>query len=101
MMLSWRMPRARPGARASSKRNPSPSGPRWDMAAVMAPARDWAWWVRAAKGTPQMPHTLLFDLRRGEKGGAGTLDVAAETETGEAQTMIGVPGEQKAKNEEE
>jgi len=34
--------------------------------------RDSASVLREAKATPQIPHTLLFDLRRREEGGAGT-----------------------------
>src|SRR5438034_1281418 len=34
--------------------------------------RDSASALREAKATPQIPHTLLFDLRRREEGGAGT-----------------------------
>src|SRR5471032_278734 len=105
MMLRRRMPRARPGVRGSSKRNPSPSGPRCCRAAAMARTRDWACWSLAPKGatkaTTQMPHTLLFNLRSGKKSGARAGDMVAQVETRDAQAMIGIPGKQQAKNKEE
>jgi hypothetical protein len=53
-----------------------------------------------AKAAPQIPHTLLFYLRRGEKGSPGANNVAAKPKTGNSQTMIGVPGKQKANQKE-
>jgi hypothetical protein len=63
MMLSRRIPKASPGARGLPSRNPSSSGPRWRIAAHIARTRDSASVFREVKATPQMPHTLLFDLR--------------------------------------
>src|SRR6267378_1981444 len=73
MMLRRPIPSASPGARASPARKPSSSGPRWRSAAVIARTRDSASALREANATPHMPHTLLFDLRRGEEDGASGL----------------------------
>jgi len=75
-------PSASPGARASPVRKPSSSGPRCSIAAVIARTRDSASALREAKATPQMPHTLLFDLRRGEEGSARTDGVFPQTKRG-------------------
>src|SRR5271154_4297084 len=96
MMLSRRIPNARPGARDSPVRKPSSSGPRCSSAAVMACTRDSASALREAKATPQIPHTLLFDLRSGEEGGAGANNVFAETEAGDPEAIFGVPSQKHA-----
>ena len=67
-MLSRRIPKASPGARGSLKRNPSSSGPRCRSAAVMVRTRASASVLREVKATPQIPHTLLLDLRCGREG---------------------------------
>src|ERR1700722_2427212 len=85
MMLSRRMPSANPGARASPVRNPSSSGPRGSIAPASARTRDDASWLPDAKATPQIPHTLLLDLRSGKEG------VLAQVEAGNSQTAVGVP----------
>src|SRR6267143_5840245 len=94
IMLSRRIPSARPGARASPARNPSSSGPRWPIAAVIARTRDSASVLREAKATPHMPHTLLFDLRGGEEGGARTDSVLPQMEARDSQTAVRIPGKQ-------
>src|SRR5438045_5389765 len=81
-MLSRRMPRASPGARASLKRNPSSSGPRWRIAAHIALTRDSASALREVKATPQIPHTLFFDLRRREERRACPDQVFPKVEAG-------------------
>src|SRR5258708_23446027 len=97
MMLSRRIPSASPGARASPARNPSSSGPRCSIAAVIARRRDSACALREAKATPHMPHTLLFDLRRGEEGGAGSHGVRPQTEARDSQTAVCIPGKRSPK----
>src|SRR6266446_8377778 len=101
MMLSRRIPRASPGARASPARNPSSSGPRWRSAAVIARTRDSASALREANATPHMPHTLLFDLRRGEEGGAGTDSMLSQMEARDSQTAVRIPGQQGPQQQEE
>ena len=49
-----------------------------------------------AKATPQIPHTLLFDLRRGKKSSPGACHVKSKTKTRHIQTMIRIPGKQEA-----
>src|ERR1700719_597537 len=100
MMDKRRMPRASPGARGSFMMKPSPSGPRWDMAAVITRTRDWVSCLGVAKAAPQIPHTLFFYLRRREKGSTGANNVAAEVKTRHPQLMVGVPGKQEANNKE-
>src|SRR5271154_3318125 len=100
MMLRRRMPRASPGARGSAIRNPSSSGPRRCMAAVIALTRDSASAVRAAKATPQMPHTLAFDLRSRKEDRRGADQMLAEMEARNFQTPVGVPAEIRAQQEE-
>src|SRR5438046_8553948 len=87
MMLSRRMPKASPGARSSLKRNPSSSGPRCRIAAVIAFTRDSASVLRVVKATPQIPHTLFFDLRRREEGCARSDYVRSEEHTSELQSL--------------
>src|SRR5450432_1433493 len=101
MMLRRRIPRARLGTRGSSKRKPSPSGPRCIIAAVMARTQDWARILGEVNATPQMPHTLLFNLRRMKEGCAGAQDVAPETIARKTQAVVGVPGQQQAQQEKE
>src|SRR3984885_12949625 len=93
-----RIPRATPGARGSSMIKPSPSGPRCAMAAVITRTREEVSLSGAAKAAPQIPHTLFFYLRRGQKGSTRASNVAAELETGYLQMMVGVPGEYQANN---
>src|ERR1700676_4883991 len=101
MMLSRRIPSASPGARASPARKPSSSGPRWPIAAVIARTRDWASALREAKATPHMPHTLLFDLRRGEEGGARTNGVLSQTKARDPQAAVRIPGKLGPQQQEE
>src|SRR5277367_6567537 len=96
MILRRRMPRASPGARGSPIKKPSSSGPRCCRAAVMALTRDSASAVRAAKATPQMPHTLAFDLRGREEHGGGANKMFAEVEARDLQALVGVPAEIRA-----
>src|SRR5580704_6901021 len=101
MMLSRRMPSASPGARASPIRNPSSSGPRCSIAAAIARTRDSASLLREAKATPQIPHTLLFDLRRRKEGHTRAHGVLAEVEARNAQSAIRVPGQDSAQQQEQ
>src|SRR5216683_6092305 len=101
MMLSRRIPSASPGARASPARNPSSSGPRCSIAAVIARTRDSACALREAKATPHMPHTLLFDLRRGEEGGTRTAGIFAHTEARDSQSAVRIPGKQGPQQQKE
>src|SRR5882724_10553784 len=101
MMLSRRIPRASPGARASPARNPSSSGPRWRIAAVIARTRASASPLREANATPQIPHTLLFNLRRGEEGGTGTDGMLSQMKTWNSQTAVRVPGQYRPYKQEE
>src|SRR5271155_1049537 len=96
MMLSRRMPSASPGARGSAIKKPSSSGPRRRIAAVMALTRDSASAVRAAKATPQMPHTLAFDLRSRKENRRGANEVLAEVEARNLQALVGIPSEIRA-----
>jgi len=80
-------------ARIAGKK-PSSSGPRWPIAAVIARTRDSASVLREAKATPHMPHTLLFDLRGGEEGGARTDSVLPQMEARDSQTAVRIPGKQ-------
>src|SRR5271163_4137521 len=96
MMLSRRMPSASPGARGSAIKKPDSSGPRRCIAAVMALTRDSASAVRAAKATPQIPHTLAFDLRSRKENGGGTDQVFAEMEARNLEPLVGVPAEIRA-----
>src|ERR1700751_1397894 len=101
MMLSRRIPSASPGARASRARNPSSSGPRWRIAAVIARTRASASAWRAAKATPHRPHTLLFDPRRGEEGGAGTDGILSQMEARDSQSAVRIPGKRGPQQQEE
>src|SRR5205823_1434353 len=101
MMLNRRIPSASPGARASPARNPSSSGPRWCIAAVIARTRDSASALREANATPHIPHTLLFDLRRGKEGGSGTDSVLSQMEARDTQTALRIPGQQGTKQQGE
>src|SRR5258708_7814788 len=100
MILSRRIPSASPGARASPVRKPSSSGPRCSIAAVITRTRDSASALREAKATPQMPHTLLFDLRGREEGGARTDGVLPEMESRDSQTAVCIPGKQDPQQQE-
>src|SRR5277367_807390 len=99
IMLRRRMPSANPGARGSAIRNPSSSGPRRCMAAVMALTRDSASAVRAAKATPQIPHTLAFDLRSRKENGGSADEVFAEMEARNLQALVGIPAEIRAQQQ--
>src|ERR1700730_14400590 len=100
MMLSLRIPRPRPGARDSLTRKPSSSGPRCCIAAAIVRTRDSASAVRLANATPQIPHTLLFDLRRAEEGGTRPKEVLAQVESWNLQLVIRIPGQQRAQPKE-
>src|SRR5580692_911196 len=100
MMLNLRIPKARPGARSSPVRNPSSSGPRCRIAAAMARTRVSASLLLEAKATPQIPHTLLLDLRSRKEGHPGAQGVLAQVEARNSQTAIGVPCEHRAQQEE-
>src|SRR5437879_2678460 len=101
MMLNRRIPNASPGARGSPARKPSSSGPRCPMAAVIARARDSACALREANATPHIPHTLLFDLRSGKEGGAGTDCVFPQMEARHSQTAVRIPGKHDPQQQEE
>src|SRR5256885_5159738 len=101
MMLSLRIPSASPGARGFPARKPSSSGPRWRIAAVMARTRDSASPVREANATPHIPHTLLFDFRRREEGGARTDGVLSQTEARDSQAVVRIPGKPGSQQQEE
>src|SRR5690242_16779378 len=90
MMLSRRIPSASPGARPSLTRKPSSSGPRFVIARVIARTRASASVLRVTNATPQIPHTLLFDLRRLEECGPGPRNVFAQTETSNLQLAVGI-----------
>src|SRR6202790_4048953 len=101
MMLSRRMPSASPGARVSPIRNPSSSGPRCRIAAAMARTRNSASLLRDANATPQIPHTLLLDLRSRKEGYTSAQGVLAQVETGDSQVAVGVPCKNCAHQQEE
>src|SRR5580704_3194252 len=101
MMLSRRMPSASPGARASPARNPSSSGPRCSMAAVIARTRSSASLLCDVNATPQMPHTLLLDLRSRKEGHPCAQGVLAQVEAANSQTAVGVPRQHSAQQQEE
>src|SRR5579864_4250027 len=96
MMLSRRMPSASPGARLSFTRNPSSSGPRCCSAAVIALTRDSASLARLANAIPQMPHTLLLDLRNVEKRRPRALHLRTQVESPDSQMIVCVPAEKNA-----
>src|ERR1700720_3908618 len=100
MMLNRRIPSASPGARASPVRNPSSSGPRCRMAAAIARTRNSASLLRDANATPQIPHTLFFDLRSREEGHPSAQSVLAQVETGDSQVAIGIPSQYGAQQQE-
>src|SRR5580700_8909881 len=100
MMLSRRMPRASPGARASPIKNPSSSGPRCRIAAAIARTRNSASLLRDANATPQIPHTLLLDLRSRKEGHPSAQGVLAKVETGNSQTAVGVPCQHRSQQQE-
>src|SRR5882762_4308439 len=100
MMLKRRIPNASPGARGFPARKPSSSGPRWRIAAVMARTRDSASAVREANARPHIPHTLLFDFRRREEGGARTDGVFPQMEARDSQTVVRVPGQRGSRQQE-
>src|ERR1700694_5298950 len=100
MMLSRRIPSASPGARASPARNPSSSGPRCSIAAVIARTRDSASALREAKATPHMPHTLLFDLRGREEGSASANSIPAKMKARDHEPPVGEPRENEAEQHE-
>src|SRR5580692_3434710 len=100
MMLSRRMPSASPGARASPIRNPSSSGPRCRIAAAMARTRNSASLLRDTNATPQIPHTLLLDLRSRKEGHPSAQGVLAKVETGNSQTAVGVPCQHRSQQQE-
>src|SRR5271168_3875784 len=99
MMLSRRMPSAKPGARDSPVRNPASSGPRCSSAAAMARTRASASALREANATPHMPHTLLFDLRRGKEGSARAKNVFAEAEARDPEAIVRVPSKNQAQKQ--
>src|SRR5580692_2071959 len=101
MMLNLRIPKARPGARSSPVRNPSSSGPRCRIAAAMARTRVSASLLLEAKATPQIPHTLLLDLRSRKEGHAGAQGVLAQVEARNSQMAIGIPRQHCAQQQKE
>src|SRR5208282_249462 len=101
IMLNRRMPSASPGARGSPVRNPSSSGPRCRIAAAISRTRDSASLLREAKATPQIPHTLLLDLRSRKEGHPGAQGVLAQVEARNSQTAIGVPRQYRSQQQEE
>src|SRR5438105_14626200 len=102
MMLSRVIPSARPGARTSPSRSPSSSGPRWRIAATIARTCASACVLRELKATPQMPHTLFFDLRsRKKEGDTRAKHAVAYMKTRYSQPTIRIPAEQEAHHEEE
>jgi hypothetical protein len=100
-MLRRRIPRAKPEARDSPIRKPCSSGPRCCSAAVITLTRDSASAERAAKATPQIPHTLAFDLRSREESGGGADEMFAEVKARDFQAAIGVPAEKRAEQQKE
>src|SRR5437879_2974115 len=101
MMLSRRIPSASPGARGCPARKPSSSGPRWRIAAVIARTRDSASAVREANATPHIPHTLLFDFRRREEGGARTDGVLPKMEARDSPAVVRIPAEPGSQEQRE
>src|SRR5215467_11250171 len=101
MMLRRRTPRASPGVRLSQTRKPSSSGPRWRIAAAIARARNSASELREAKATPQIPHTLLSNLRRREKGHTRSEQVLAKVEAGYPQPAVCIPGKHEPQHQKE
>src|SRR5215831_17653120 len=71
------------------------------MAAVIACTRDSASELRTVKATPQMPHTLLFDLRRREEGRASADRVPSQLESGNFQALVRIPGEHSPQQKQE
>src|ERR1700688_547331 len=70
------------------------------MAAVITRTRFSLSCLGVAKAAPQIPHTLFFYLRWGEKGSTGANNITAEAITGHTQTVISVPGKQDANQKE-
>src|SRR5713226_10671586 len=101
MMLNRRIPSASPGARASPVRKPSSSGPRWPIAAVIARTRDSASALRDAKATPHIPHTLLFNPRRGEESSAATNGALPQMEARDTQSFVRIPRKQRPQHQKE
>src|SRR5579885_1687939 len=100
MMLRRRMPKARPGARESPARKPSSSGPRWRMASAMARTRDPASVFGESNATPQMPHTLLLDLRGRKERHSRAHSFLTQANSREFQPLVGIPGEPGTPEEE-
>src|SRR5215471_245702 len=100
IMLSRRIPSASPGARASLTRKPSSSGPRWNIARAIVRTRASASELRVTKATPQIPHTLLFDLRCSEKCGTSAREMFAQVKTGNPQSAVQIPGHRFPQHQE-
>ena len=62
----------------------------------MARTRASASAVRDMNATPQMPHTLLLDLRSVKKSAAGVYSVLEGMKARDSQPVIHVPGEKQA-----
>src|SRR5579859_7831802 len=101
MMLRRRMPSASPGARGSAVRKPSSSGPRCRSAAAIARTRASASLLRDANATPQIPHTLLLDLRSRKESGSRAPHVLTQTESANSESAVRVPRKHHAQHKEE
>src|SRR5580700_4239305 len=71
------------------------------MAAAMARTRDSASAVRVANATPQIPHTLAFNLRSREECGACANEMLSQMEARNLEALIGIPAEERAQQHEE
>jgi hypothetical protein len=65
----------------------------------MARTRTSASPLRLEKTTPQIPHTRLFDFRRGEKRSAGAHKVGPQAKPRNVQSLVGVPAKQYSEQE--
>src|SRR5205807_8907765 len=73
----------------------------WRIAATIARTRASACVLRELKATPQMPHTLFFDLRGRKEGDTRAKHAVAQRKTRHSQPAICIPAGQKARREEE
>src|SRR5204863_5613239 len=71
----------------------SSSGPRCPIAPAIARTRASASVLRVTNTTPQIPHTLLFNLRRSEECSAGPRNMFAQMESPDLQLAVGIPGQ--------
>jgi hypothetical protein len=65
------------------------------MAAAMARTRASASAVREENATPQMPHTLLLDLRGGKESGASPRNMLEEMKARDSPPVTRVPGDKQ------